>query len=204
MENLGRGVVALRTTATQVLVSWRVLGTDPSDMAFNLYRSTNGGPPGVLFNGAPLTGATQFIDSTADLTQSNSYFVRPIIFGVEQPPSASFTVACKFNCQCATISPRATTGASRRNNSGWRQLHLQRKRLQRRRSRRRRRIRDHREVGSFKLAGQLNRWLHWQRLYRRIQTGRHQAVADRSWPKHSCRGSLHAVHRLRSRWRRKS
>ena len=45
MENLGRGVVALRTSATQVLVSWRVLGTDPSDIAFNLYRSTNGGPP---------------------------------------------------------------------------------------------------------------------------------------------------------------
>src|SRR5262245_10274944 len=72
MENLGRGVVALRTSATQVLVSWRVLGTDPSDVAFNLYRSTNGGAA-VLLNGAPLTGATQFIDATADLTQSNSY-----------------------------------------------------------------------------------------------------------------------------------
>ena len=91
MENLGRGVVALRTSATQVLVSWRVLGTDPSDISFNLYRSTNGGPPALL-NGAPLTGATQFIDATADLTQSNAYFVRPIIFGVEQSPSASFTV----------------------------------------------------------------------------------------------------------------
>lgn len=91
MENLGRGVVALRTSATQVLVSWRVLGTDPSDIAFNLYRSTNGGPPSLL-NGAPLTGATRFIDATADLTQSNSYFVRPIIFGVLQEPSAGFTV----------------------------------------------------------------------------------------------------------------
>src|SRR5215204_457416 len=92
MENLGRGVVALRTSATQVLVSWRVLGTDPSDVAFNLYRSTNGGAA-VLLNGAPLTGATQFIDATANLTQSNSYFVRPIIFSVEQPPSASFTLS---------------------------------------------------------------------------------------------------------------
>jgi hypothetical protein len=48
MENLGRGVVALRTSATQVLISWRVLGTDPTDIAFNLYRSTNGGPPVAL------------------------------------------------------------------------------------------------------------------------------------------------------------
>ncbi len=91
MENLGRGVVAVRTSATQVLVSWRVLGTDPSDVTFNLYRSTAGGP-GVLLNGSPVTGATQFIDSTADLTQANAYFVRPIIFGVEQSPSASYTL----------------------------------------------------------------------------------------------------------------
>jgi rhamnogalacturonan endolyase len=91
MEHLGRGVVALRTSATQVLVSWRVLGTDPTDVAFNLYRSTNGGAA-VLLNGSPLTGATRFIDATADLTQANAYFVRPIIFGVEQLASTSFTV----------------------------------------------------------------------------------------------------------------
>ena len=36
MENLGRGVVAVRSTATEVTVSWRVLGTDPPDVAFQL------------------------------------------------------------------------------------------------------------------------------------------------------------------------
>ena len=45
MENLGRGVVAVRSTATEVVVSWRVLGTDPPDVAFNLYRSTAGADP---------------------------------------------------------------------------------------------------------------------------------------------------------------
>jgi rhamnogalacturonan endolyase len=64
---------------------------DPSPLPPSLMGSTNSGPPALL-NGAPLTGATQFVDATADLTQSNSYFVRPIIFDVEQPPSASFTV----------------------------------------------------------------------------------------------------------------
>ena len=29
MENLGRGVVAVRSTTTEVFVGWRVLGTDP-------------------------------------------------------------------------------------------------------------------------------------------------------------------------------
>src|SRR5215510_13293963 len=89
MENLGRGVVAVRSTTTEVFVSWRVLGTDPPDTAFNLYRSTGGGAP-TLLNAAPITGATYFVDSGADITQTNSYFVRPIVFGIEQGPSAPF------------------------------------------------------------------------------------------------------------------
>ncbi|MFI5007712.1 MAG: hypothetical protein ACHQKZ_09740, partial [Solirubrobacterales bacterium] len=89
LENLGRGVVAVRSTPTDVFVSWRVLGTDPPDTSFNLYRSTNGGAP-VQLNGAPITGATHHLDATADLAQANAYFVRPIVFGVEQAPSGSF------------------------------------------------------------------------------------------------------------------
>src|SRR3972149_2893210 len=38
MENLDRGVVAVHSTATDVYVGWRLLGTDPSGIAFNLYR----------------------------------------------------------------------------------------------------------------------------------------------------------------------
>jgi len=40
MEFLGRGVVALRVGEEEVFVSWRVLATDPDDIAFNLYRKT--------------------------------------------------------------------------------------------------------------------------------------------------------------------
>lgn len=92
MENLGRGVVAVRTGATSVFVSWRLLGTDSPDTAFNLYRSTSGGAA-VLLNATPLTQPTHFVDSTADLTRANAYFVRPIAFGLEQAASASFTLA---------------------------------------------------------------------------------------------------------------
>src|SRR5262245_12025168 len=91
MENLGRGIVAVRSTTTEVSVSWRVLGTDPPDTAFNLYRSTGVGAPALL-NATPITGATHFVDGGADLTQTNSYFVRAIVFGLEQSPSASFTL----------------------------------------------------------------------------------------------------------------
>jgi rhamnogalacturonan endolyase len=55
MERLGRGVVAVRSTSTDVFVGWRILGTDPSDVSFNVYRSTGGGVP-VLLNAAPLSG----------------------------------------------------------------------------------------------------------------------------------------------------
>ena len=91
MENLGRGVVAVRSTTIDVSVGWRILGTDPPDIPFNLYRTTGGSPP-LLLNATPVTGSTDFVDSTADLTQANAYFVRPILFGLEQAPSAAFTL----------------------------------------------------------------------------------------------------------------
>jgi rhamnogalacturonan endolyase len=90
MENLGRGVVAVRTNDTTAYVGWRMLGTDPDDIAFNLYRSgTNGTPVQLTTN---QTQTTDFVDTTADLTQTNSYFVRPVINGVEQAASASYTL----------------------------------------------------------------------------------------------------------------
>ncbi|HEX8150042.1 MAG TPA: rhamnogalacturonan lyase, partial [Pyrinomonadaceae bacterium] len=91
MENLGRGVVAIRQSSTDVYVGWRLSGTDPSAVAFNLYRSTGGGPAFQL-NAAPISGSTNYVDTTADLTQSNAYFVRPVVNGTERAPSASFTL----------------------------------------------------------------------------------------------------------------
>jgi hypothetical protein len=40
MEPLGRGVVALHYEAGKVLVDWRLLGTDASNIGFNVYRKT--------------------------------------------------------------------------------------------------------------------------------------------------------------------
>jgi rhamnogalacturonan endolyase len=91
MENLGRGVVAVRASSTGVLVSWRLLGLDPAGIGFNVYRST-GGAAEVKINGSVLTGGTNFTDTTANLAQTNAYRVRPIVNGVEQAPSAPFTL----------------------------------------------------------------------------------------------------------------
>lgn len=90
MENLGRGVIALRQSPDSVFVSWRLLGTDPDGMAFNLYRTTNN--KAAKLNDKLLTGATNFIDTKADFTQANAYFVRPVVKGKEGESSKVFTL----------------------------------------------------------------------------------------------------------------
>jgi rhamnogalacturonan endolyase len=91
MEFLDRGVVAVRRSASQAYVGWRMLGTDPADVAFNLYRSAAGGQP-VKLNAAPLTQTTDFLDATVNFAVANTYFVRPIIAGVELTSGGSFTL----------------------------------------------------------------------------------------------------------------
>ncbi len=98
MEYLDRGVVAVRSSTSQAYIGWRLLGLDPSNIAFNLYRSANGGAA-VKLNGSPLTQTTDFVDGTANLTQTNAYYVRPVIGGVEQAPSESFTLAANAPVQ---------------------------------------------------------------------------------------------------------
>ena len=91
MEDLGRGVVAVRD-GERVLVGWRLLGLDPEGIGFNVYRSTGDGPWSKL-NDQPLTGGTNFLDTSADLSQPNSYRVAPVTGGQEQAHSEPFTLS---------------------------------------------------------------------------------------------------------------
>jgi hypothetical protein len=43
MEHLGRGLVVVRASETSVYLGWRLLGTDPADIAFNVYRASGMG-----------------------------------------------------------------------------------------------------------------------------------------------------------------
>jgi rhamnogalacturonan endolyase len=83
VEKLGRGLVAVRTSSSQVFVSWRMLGTDPDNISFNLYRGTS------KLNTSPITGATNYTDDTST---DEEYTVRPVIDGQEQTASAPATV----------------------------------------------------------------------------------------------------------------
>lgn len=91
MEPLTRGLVAVHQGEGKVYIGWRLLGTDPDSIAFNLYRLAGNETP-VRLNPQPITASTNFVDSAADLTKPNAYFVRPVLEGQEQPASASFVL----------------------------------------------------------------------------------------------------------------
>ncbi len=107
MENLGRGVVAIHQETNKVFVSWRILGTDPKDIAFNLYRTAENGAA-VKLNVHPITGATIFCDSSVDMNKSNAWYVCPILNGKEQQPSASFKLVAGAPIQSYLSIPMRT------------------------------------------------------------------------------------------------
>ena len=79
MENLGRGVVAARTTAAEVYVGWRLLATDPEGVKFNVYRDDE------LITPEPIA-ATNIIDKTRD---NGKYAVHAVVNGeVQKAPAA--------------------------------------------------------------------------------------------------------------------
>ena len=49
MEKLGRGMIAINQGDGKVYVGWRMLGTDPENIAFNVYRNN------ICVNSKPIT-----------------------------------------------------------------------------------------------------------------------------------------------------
>lgn len=162
LEKLSRGVVAIPLPDGRVAVSWRLLGTDPAGVAFNLYRHSDplpggrggagGGPPTAgasasapspvapsatpvpspatppspgarggrvgrgsfdpaaprRLNEAPLTGATFWIDDSANLATRTTYTVRAVADGSELPAAA----ATALSANAASVAPSASRSDS--------------------------------------------------------------------------------------------
>jgi rhamnogalacturonan endolyase len=89
MEKLSRGVVAVNEGNGKVFIGWRMFGTDADKIAFNVYRETAAGKSQRL-NDSPIADVTFFIDEKADLSKTNSYFVRPVLNKKEQAAGAKF------------------------------------------------------------------------------------------------------------------
>ncbi|HWG47876.1 MAG TPA: rhamnogalacturonan lyase [Gemmataceae bacterium] len=98
MEKLGRGVVAINQGNGRVYVGWRLLGTDPDDTAFNLYRASGTEKP-IQLNKNPIKKATSYEDAGVNLSKSQSYFVRPVRDGKELEASAPFKLPANAPAQ---------------------------------------------------------------------------------------------------------
>src|SRR5690606_4915918 len=70
-ENIGRGVVAVRDadTPNRVFISWRMLKTDPIDIAFNIYRGD------TKINTSPIV----YTNITDTNVANSTYTVKPVI-----------------------------------------------------------------------------------------------------------------------------
>ncbi|WP_031041968.1 rhamnogalacturonan lyase [Streptomyces sp. NRRL F-5650] len=97
VEALDRGVVSVHTDAGN-LVSWRWLGTDPDNVAFNVYRA------GTKVNSSPVTGSTTFFHSGAPAQAD--YTVRAVVNGTEQGDSVH-AVQFRAGYKDVPISPPA-------------------------------------------------------------------------------------------------
>jgi hypothetical protein len=80
VERLNRGLISVRSGSGNY-VGWRLLGTDPAGVAFNLYRGS------TRVNSSPITNSTNFFDSGA--AAGSAYTVRPVVNGAEQGASES-------------------------------------------------------------------------------------------------------------------
>ncbi len=111
LESLDRGVVAVHQSDGKVFVSWRLLASDPTDAAFNVYRETAPPAAGGAFdpgrfgsrneptttvakvNAEPASKVTWLLDSGARLDRATNYSVAAVVNGVEQPRSAAYSFA---------------------------------------------------------------------------------------------------------------
>ncbi|WP_444948278.1 rhamnogalacturonan lyase family protein [Micromonospora ureilytica] len=100
MEDLDRGLVSVRSGSGN-LVSWRLLGTETSGVAFNVYRGS------TKVNASPITGATNYLDSGA--AAGSAYTVRAVVGGAEQAASAS---ALQFGAGYLDVPLQVPAGGS--------------------------------------------------------------------------------------------
>lgn len=83
MESLNRGLVAVKVEKG-VYTGWRLFGTDPEEIAFNVYRD------GIKVNQEPITTSTNYLDREGNA--DSTYSISVILDEGEQPVSEKVNV----------------------------------------------------------------------------------------------------------------
>lgn len=90
IERLTRGLVAYKISSSQILVSWRYLASDRSDIAFNVYQHDADAPysKGVRLNpSGTISKSTNFLVNNGNTGKKITLV--PVLNGSEQPSSVS-------------------------------------------------------------------------------------------------------------------
>ena len=82
-ENLGRAPVAVKTDEG-VYIGWRLLGLDPQNLGFHVYRD------GARVTSTPITGSTNVLDPAG--TTDSTYRIATVVGGVQKWVTPSFSV----------------------------------------------------------------------------------------------------------------
>lgn len=101
MEKLDRGVVAVYQGGSQVYIGWRLFGTDPQTIRFNVYRDS------VKINTTPVTDSTNYMDTNGSL--SSTYSIAPVLDGVELEMSNPVSVWNNFYHDISLQVPAGVT-----------------------------------------------------------------------------------------------
>src|SRR3972149_8963673 len=80
MEKLDRGGIAVLTDNNSVFISWRLLGNDPENIGFNVYKIINNADT-IKINRNVLLSTTNYIDNEFDISNQITYFVKSVIDG---------------------------------------------------------------------------------------------------------------------------
>ncbi|MCI9843245.1 T9SS type A sorting domain-containing protein [Flavobacterium pectinovorum] len=103
VEKLNHGLVAMRLSSNQVYIGWRMLGTEPTDVSYNLYCND------IKVAGSPFTTTTNY---THNISTNGTYSVRAIINGVEETTSETATVWANQYLDIAMQIPDGGTNVS--------------------------------------------------------------------------------------------
>lgn len=86
-EKLDRGLVALRQADGSLYVGWRLLESDPADVAFHVYRLNGSDDAAQRLTTEPVRESTNFVDAKPPQQGEPRYFVRAVTAAGEGPPS---------------------------------------------------------------------------------------------------------------------
>ena len=96
VEKLNRGVCAVVDDAGNVYISWRLLNTDPENIAFNVYKS--GGNKTVKLNNKPVIQTCDFLDQNKlplENKYAYEYWVEAVVNGKKSEVSEKVKVITK-------------------------------------------------------------------------------------------------------------